>query len=108
MEYAHVSVKFPSDLDTEIETFLEETGVYTNKSEFIKEACRTHLRNLNSDAAIASLRAQHLLARAEQTPAETTALKTRLEDLGERVDPDELAEAVEEARDETADSVYGQ
>lgn len=107
MEYAHVSVRFPRDLDTEIERFLEETGVYTNKSEFIKEACRTHLRELNSDAAIASLRAQQLLARAEQTPADTTELKARLEALGEKVDPEELAEAVEAAREETADTVYG-
>lgn len=108
MEYAHVSVKFPRGLDTEIETFLEETGVYTNKSEFIKEACRTHLRELNSDAAIASLRAQQLLAQAEQTPADTTALTTRLQELGEKVDADELAEAVEDAREETAESVYEQ
>jgi Arc/MetJ-type ribon-helix-helix transcriptional regulator len=108
MEYAHVSAKFPAELNTEIEAFLEETGIYTNKSEFIKEACRTHLRELNSDAAIAALRAQQLLARAEQNPADTAALKSRLEELGEKVDPDDLAEAVEEAREETAESVYGQ
>jgi Arc/MetJ-type ribon-helix-helix transcriptional regulator len=108
MEYAHVSAKFPAELNTEIEGFLEETGIYTNKSEFIKEACRTHLRELNSDAAIAALRAQQLLARAEQNPADTAALKSRLEELGEKVDPDDLAEAVEDAREETAEYVYGQ
>ncbi|UPM44534.1 ribbon-helix-helix domain-containing protein (plasmid) [Halocatena salina] len=43
MKYASVSVKFPIELDTEIERFLDETGIYTNKSEFIKEACRAHL-----------------------------------------------------------------
>ena len=108
MDYAHVSVKFPAELDAEIETFLEDTGVYTNKSEFIKEACRTHLRDLNSDAAIAALRAQQLLARAEQNPTDTAALNSRLEELGEKVDPGDLAEAVEEAREETAESVFGQ
>ncbi|MFC4360230.1 ribbon-helix-helix domain-containing protein [Halobium salinum] len=45
MNYASVSVKFPVALDTEIERFLDETGIYTNKSEFIKEACRAHLRD---------------------------------------------------------------
>ena len=28
-EYANVSVKFPEELDRELEQFLEETGVYT-------------------------------------------------------------------------------
>ena len=49
MKYASVSVKFPVELDTEIERFLDETRIYTNKSEFIKEACRAHLRDVNSD-----------------------------------------------------------
>lgn len=98
MEYAHVSVKFPQDLDTEIETFLEETSVYTNKSEFIKEACRTYLRELNSDMDIASLQAQQLSAQAGQTPPDLPALKTRLEMLDGRIDPDELTETIEEAR----------
>jgi hypothetical protein len=35
MKYANVSVKFPEELDRELERFLEETGVYTNKSEFM-------------------------------------------------------------------------
>jgi antitoxin ParD1/3/4 len=52
MKYTHISVRFPEALDMEIEQFLNETGVYTNKSEFIKEACWTHLCQLNSEAAI--------------------------------------------------------
>lgn len=52
---------------TEIERFLDETGIYTKKSEFIKEACRTHLRELNDDTAIAALRLEQLLAQAEQS-----------------------------------------
>jgi len=108
MDYAHISAKFPRELDTEIERFLDETGFYTNKSEFIKEACRSHLRDVNSDAVIAARRAEQLLANAEQNPEEAETLKARLEELGEDVDPDELADAVAEAREDTADSIYGQ
>lgn len=108
MDYAHVSVKFPRDLDTEIERFLDETGFYTNKSEFIKEACRSHLREVNADAVVAARRAEQLLANAEQNPESSTALKARLEELGDEVDPDDLADAVAGSREETAESVYGQ
>jgi antitoxin ParD1/3/4 len=108
MDYAHVSVKFPRDLDTEIERFLDETGFYTNKSEFIKEACRSHLRDVNSDPVVAARRAEQLLANAEQDPEESKALKARLEELGEDIDPDDLSDAVAESREETAESIYGQ
>lgn len=108
MDYAHVSVKFPRDLDTEIERFLDETGFYTNKSEFIKEACRSHLRDVNSDPVIAARRTEQLLANAEQNPEESKALKARLEELGENIDPNDLTDAVAESREETAESVYGQ
>ncbi|RJT07910.1 ribbon-helix-helix domain-containing protein [Halococcus sp. IIIV-5B] len=108
MDYAHVSVKFPQELDREIERFLDETGFYTNKSEFIKEACRSHLRDVNSDGVISARRAEQLLANAEQNPEESAALKARLEELGEDIDPDDLADAVTESREETAESIYGQ
>ena len=108
MDYAHVSVKFPRDLDTEIKRFLDETGFYTNKSEFIKEACRSHLREVNSDAVVAARRAEQLLANAEQNPEESQSLKARLEELGEDIDPDDLADAVAESREDTAESIYGQ
>ena len=108
MDYAHVSVKFPCELDAEIERFLDETGFYTNKSEFIKEACRSHLRDVSSDGVIAARRAEQLLTNAEQNPEESAALKTRLEELGEDIDPDDLADAVTESREETAESIYGQ
>jgi antitoxin ParD1/3/4 len=108
MDYAHVSVKFPRDLDTEVERFLDETGFYTNKSEFIKEACRSHLRDVNSDPVVAARRTEQLLANAEQNPEESKALKARLEEFGENIDPDDLADAVAESREETAESIYGQ
>jgi antitoxin ParD1/3/4 len=108
MDYAPVSVKFPRELDTEIERFLDEAGFYTNKSEFIKEACRSHLRDVNSDAVVAAHRAEQLLANAEQNPEQSKALKARLEELGEDIDPDDLADAVAQSREETAESIYGQ
>lgn len=107
MKYASVSVKFPVELDAEIERFLEETGVYTNKSEFIKEACRGHLRELNDDTAIAALRLEHLLAQAEQSTQSDDELASELESLAEAVDSDELETAVTEARNETSEQVYG-
>jgi len=103
MEYANVSVKFPQELDTEIERFLEETGVYTNKSEFIKEAVRRHLRDLNRDPAISALRLEQLLAQAEQDAVSDEDLHPRLADLQQHVDHAELADAVETARESTAD-----
>jgi antitoxin ParD1/3/4 len=107
MKYASVSVKFPVELDTEIERFLDETGIYTNKSEFIKEACRSHLRELNDDTAITALRLEQLLAQAEQSHQSDGDIDAELTALGEKVDADDLERAVEEAREETANQVYG-
>jgi hypothetical protein len=107
MKYASVSVKFPVELDTEIERFLDETGIYTNKSEFIKEACRSHLRELNNDTAIAALRLEQLLAQAEQSRQSDNDIDAELAALGEKVDADDLEQAVEEARKETSEQVYG-
>jgi Arc/MetJ-type ribon-helix-helix transcriptional regulator len=107
MKYASVSVKFPTELDAEIERFIEETGVYTNKSEFIKEACRSHLQELNDDSAIATLRLEQLLAQAEQSQQSESDIDDQLGTLAEKVDADDLERAVEQARDETADRVYG-
>lgn len=103
MKYANVSVKFPEDLDRELERFLEETGVYTNKSEFIKESVRHRLIELNNEPAIAALRIEQLLTRAEQEPVSDDELHARLDDLRQRVDEEDVASAVEAAREETAD-----
>ena len=107
MEYASVSVKFPVELDAEIERFLDETGVYTNKSEFIKEACRSHLRSLNDDTAITALRLEQLLAKAERNTESDQAVRTQLAAIGEQVDPDDLERAVDDAREDTARRVFG-
>ena len=103
MKYANVSVKFPKELDRELEQFLTETGIYTNKSEFIKESVRRHLIELNNEPAIAALRVEKLLARAEQEPVSDDELHARLGELRQRVDEEEVADAVEAAREETAD-----
>jgi Arc/MetJ-type ribon-helix-helix transcriptional regulator len=106
MKYASVSVKFPTELDAEIERFIEETGVYTNKSEFIKEACREHLKGLHDDAAIAALRLAQLLARAEQSQQRDDEIAASLRELAENVDPEELERAVEASRADTAESIF--
>ena len=106
MKYASVSVKFPVELDTEIERFLDETGIYTNKSEFIKEACRTHLRELNDDTTIAALRLEQLLVQAEQNRESDSDIDAELRKLGEDVDPNDLERAVKEAREERSEQVY--
>jgi Arc/MetJ-type ribon-helix-helix transcriptional regulator len=107
MKYASVSVKFPVELDTEIERFLDETEIYTNKSEFIKEACRAHLRDLNDDTAIAALRLEQLLAQAEQSRESDSEIDAELAALREKVNADDLERAVKEAREETSEQVYG-
>lgn len=107
MKYASVSVKFPIELDTEIKRFLDETGIYTNKSEFIKEACRTHLREFNDDTAIAALRLEQLLAQAEQSRQSDSEIDAELAALRENIDAGDLERAVEEAREKTSEQVYG-
>ena len=118
MKYASVSVKFPTDLDEEIERFIEETGIYTNKSEFIKEACRDHLKTLNDeacrdhlktlndDAAIAALRLEQMLVRAEQAQQSDEEIAASLLELAEKVDAEELERAVKSAREDTANTVF--
>lgn len=62
MKYVSVSVKFSVAFATEIERFLEGTGIYLNGGEFIREACRSHLQALTDDTAIAARRLEQLLA----------------------------------------------
>lgn len=107
MEYAQVSVKFPRDLNDEIERFIEETGIYTNKSEFIKDAARRQLLQFNDDAGIAALRLEQMLERAESNPISDDELHARLDELSEKVSPDAAADAVERAEQDTAALVFG-
>lgn len=108
MQYANVSVKFPRTLDEEIEHFIEETGIYTNKSEFIKEACRRQLQDLHDDSAIAALRVEKLLTEAEQRTESDAALRERLAELRAAVDTEgaDLESVVRATREETADRTF--
>jgi Arc/MetJ-type ribon-helix-helix transcriptional regulator len=105
MKYANVSTKFPAELDAEIERFLEETGIYTNKSEFVRAACREHLERLQDDPAIAALRLEQMLARAETSRLDDDEVEERLADFRDRVDAEDVAEAVADAREETVESL---
>lgn len=106
MKYAHVSVKFPQELNDEIERFIDETGVYTNKSEFIKEAARRQLMEVNNEAGIAALRLEQMLSRAESNPISDEELHSRLDELSAKVSPEAAAEAVEQGQRDTADVVF--
>ena len=106
MKYASVSVKFPVELDAEIERFIDETGLYTNKSEFIKEACRSHLRELNDDTVVAALRLEQLLAQVEAETRPERDIEAELTSIAENIDADELERAVKQAREETAEQIY--
>jgi Arc/MetJ-type ribon-helix-helix transcriptional regulator len=105
MKYANVSVKFPETLDDEIETLVADTDLYTNKSEFVKEACRSHLRELRQDPAVAALRMERLLDRAESSSLTDDEVSARLDQFAASVDSDAVETAVSEARAETAESV---
>jgi Arc/MetJ-type ribon-helix-helix transcriptional regulator len=103
MKYANVSVRFPSRLDTEIEQLIEETELYTNKSEFVKEACRARLTELQREPTVAALRLERLLARAESDQTDRETVDSRLSELAAAVDDDDLQSAVTTAREETAE-----
>lgn len=107
MEYAQVSVKFPRELNDEIERFIEETGVYTNKSEYIKDAARRQLLEFNNEAGIAALRLEQMLERAESNSISDDELHARLDELGENVDSEAVNEAIEQAEQDTAALVFG-
>ncbi len=100
-------MKFPRELNDEIERFIEETGVYTNKSEFIKDAARSRLLEVNNEAGIAALRLEQMLARAESTPISDEELHSRLDELGRKVSSSAAATAAEQGRKETAAVVFG-
>lgn len=108
MNDATVTVKFPSQLATEMDRFVEETGLYTNKSEFVRQACRNHLQELDDDPTVAAIRLRELLARAEQNPESDAAIRRSLATLSENVDADEVERAVESAREETAEKLFGE
>ncbi len=107
MEYAHISAKFPSELDKEIEHLLDETGIYTNKSEFVRAACREHLERLHEEPAIAAIRLERLLSQAEDSQLRDEEVSKRLEELQEEVAGEDLSQAVETSQEETSELLDG-
>ena len=111
MQYAQVSVKFPAELNDEIERFIEETGLYTNRSEFIKDASRRLLQEYNDDVGIAALRLENALERAERDRRSDEAIREELADIratiGTRLRPSDAEEAVKQSRRDTSDQSYG-
>lgn len=111
MQYAQVSVKFPTELNDEIERFIEETGLYTNRSEFVKDASRRLLQEYHNDVGIAALRLEQLFERAERDRRSDEELHAELADIrstiGTRLDPDEIEEMVTKSRRHTSERVHG-
>lgn len=111
MPYAQVSVKFPADLNEEIEQFIEETGLYTNRSEFVKDASRRLLQEYNNDLGVAALRLEKLLARVEHDRRPADELQAELEEIratiGDRLEPADVKEAVEASRRRTSHRFHG-
>jgi antitoxin ParD1/3/4 len=100
------SIRIPPELDTEVDQFVEETGVYASKSEFIREAVRTHLQDLHSDAGIMALRLRQALARAERTTdRDSEAIEETLDAIAAEVDPEEVNKALQAAEEEVAAAV---
>ena len=56
---------------------------------------------------VAALRLEQLLAQAEQSRQSDSDIDAELEALGEKVDADDLGQAVEEAREEMSEQGYG-
>lgn len=111
MQYAQVSVKFPADLNNEIEQFIEETGLYTNRSEFVKDASRRLLQEYNNDVGVAALRLEKLLARAERDRRPDEEIRAELKEIratiGDRLEPADVEEAVDQSRGRTSRRFHG-
>lgn len=100
------SIRLPSELDTEVARFVEETGVYMSKSEFIRDAVRSHLRELNNDAGIMALRLEQALERADRTGDMNRAkIRETLSEIAAAVDAEDVDEAIREGRQEVARAV---
>ena len=102
------SIRIPSELDAEVTRFVEETGVHMSKSEFIREAVRTHLRELSTDAGIMTLRLEQALERADQArDVDSSEIHDALDAIAAEVDSDAVDTAVTEAEEDVATAVFG-
>lgn len=101
------SIRIPPELDAEVTRFVEETGVHMSKSEFIREAVRTHLRELSTDAGIMTLRLEQALERADQVrDVDSSEIHETLDAIAAEVDSDAVDAAIQEAEEDVATAVF--
>lgn len=101
------SIRIPPELDAEVARFVEETGVHMSKSEFIREAVRTHLRELSTDAGIMTLRLEQALERADQArDVDSSEIHETLDAIAAEVDSDAVDAAIQEAEEDVATAVF--
>jgi antitoxin ParD1/3/4 len=101
------SIRIPPELDAEVARFVEETGVHMSKSEFIREAVRTHLRELNTDAGIMTLRLEQALERADQVrDVDSSEIHETLDTIAAEVDSEAVDAAIQEAEEDVASAVF--
>lgn len=102
------SIRIPPELDAEVARFVEETGVHMSKSEFIREAVRSHLRELSTDAGMMAIRLEKTLERAEQAhDVDSSAIHETLATIAAEVDADAVDAAIQDAEEDVATTVFG-
>jgi antitoxin ParD1/3/4 len=101
------SIRIPPELDAEVARFVEETGVHMSKSEFIREAVRSHLRELSTDAGIMTLRLEQALERADQAhDVDSSEIHETLDTIAAEVDSETVDAAIDDAEDDVASAVF--
>ena len=102
------SIRIPPELDAEVARFVEETGVHMSKSEFIREAVRSHLRELSTDAGMMAIRLEKTLERADQaSDVDSSEIHETLDTIAAEVDPDTVDAAIDSAEEDVATTVFG-
>lgn len=102
------SIRIPPELDAEVARFVEETGVHMSKSEFIREAIRTHLRELSTDAGIMTLRLEQALERTNQTgDVDSNEIHDTLDSIAAEIDSDVVDAAIRDAEEDVATAAFG-
>jgi antitoxin ParD1/3/4 len=102
MEYINASIKFPKDLDESVQAFISETGFYSNRSEFVKEACRWYLYALTSEGGPAAISLEQRLELAETAPIgdeEFDREWATIREMADDIDDEALEAALDEATD---------
>lgn len=101
------SIRIPPELDSEVDRFIEDTGIYTSKSEFIRESVRLHLHELQSDAGVLALRLNQALAHTERcSERENDEIHETLDEIAADLDPDMIDEAINVAEEEVAEAIF--